>query len=309
MRTAVLVVLAVVLTATGVPAQSGDYDGAADPTPSPQVGTVGEVSGPTGSSDNTEWGQSPSAGTVPSAIPTGPEWQTRDGCEKAAHKVLRGDFAPRRHRHPEYALKGHTHGRAARPTRTIVRERVIEKCVPAPAQKPVVVNNFITPPPAQAPAAAPETPGERKPSVDPTMAWIIATLIIGAVVYGCMYRVHQTEQQRIAAETTRINDAAARREVREAAERAQAAANERERLGIMREAVGNQGKFSPENSPGGLTETRTQIDGVGVLTNRADNRPGSGARPLTQPGRAAQAADQTGRVIDAKAGAQAGANT
>ena len=145
-----------------------------------------------------------------------------------------------------------------------------------------------------------------------TLAWIIVVAAICATIYGCFYRVHQTEQQKVAAETTRVNAAAERREAREAAERERRDAIEREKLSIAREAIVNQGKFTPENSPLGLTETRAQIDGMGVLTSRADNRSAGARPPLSQQGQTVPTASNANAVAsqttDAKAGAAGGAN-
>lgn len=187
------------------------------------------------------------------------------------------------------------------------------------AAKPSIVNSynknyfqFTNPPGEKQAQAPPETPEERNRRMD--SYWIIAIIValICATIYGCTHRASQTELHRTDAETARMREAAERREAREAAERERAAEREQERLSIVREAVGNQGKFAPENSPNGLTETRTQIDSVGVLTSRADNRSGSSRLPIPQrpvpPATNANAAAGAGQAIDPNAATAAGAN-
>lgn len=298
MKVVFLVTLAVLVIATGAPAQ---YDGQA-------IGTVGEVTAPPDGQAVTPPPPTFSTSTTP---PPAPRHQTRDGCEEATRQVLRGNFALRGHSHPEYAPKGQTHRFAEKVSRNISNSYNKNTF------------NFVTPPPPLAgqvgqpaqPAPSPAIAGERKKGMEQTtLAWIIVVAVICATVYGGMYRVHQTEQLRIAAETARINAAAERREEREAAERERKDALEREKLALVRQAVVNQGKFAPDNSPAGLVETGAQIDGVGVFTARADNRPYGLRPPLAQPGQAAAAVSRpaataaaTAEPIDPNAQATAGA--
>jgi len=218
---------------------------------------------------------------APQPTASAPFWQSREGCEEAAKRVLRGDFALRNHTHPQYGRRP-----AAKAAYRITR--AVQK---PPSNKinlsTLNINsnnkNFnFAPPPAGAvknePTRTAPVPGKENGKKGMETVWI-ALIIVGAIcatVYGCMYTVHKTEQQKIIAETRRINDAAERREGREATERERADAIERDKLAIVREAVGVQGKFSPENSSAGLVETRVPLDGVAVLTSRADNRPYSG---------------------------------
>lgn len=258
-----VVILAVILTATAATAQ---YDGAA--TPSPQMGKVGgAVSGP----PTTGWGQSPSMGTVPLETPP-----SAPAHQKQFQKIVVNNYYPRK-----------TAGHAA--TKTRIKRVYVTKPSTATAKAQATIN--FAPPPGDAAKSQPAAPAERKQ--EPMNPWIPIAIVgaICATIYGCTYLASRTEERNIAAETARINEAAERREAREAAERAQTTAIERERLGIMREAIGNQGHFSPENSPEGLSDTRTDIIGVGVLTSRADNR-GSQRIPTASNANTAAPQDQ-----------------
>ncbi len=81
----------------------------------PEGGTVGSVTGPPDSTVVPKIIPPPPSTVIPKtysrpASPS-PEWQTRNGTEKAAKRVLQGDFAQRGHRHRQ-------------PIKTIVREVV-----------------------------------------------------------------------------------------------------------------------------------------------------------------------------------------
>lgn len=134
MRLVILVLL--VTLASPLVASSDDYDGQAEG--SSQEDYIGVVRDFAGGGSPPPASESPSyqPPSPPSYPPPAPEWQTH-GYEKTIQKMLEmlgGEFALRRHGHPQYALKGH--GQSRRYTKKSAAVN------PPVATKPSVVNSY-----------------------------------------------------------------------------------------------------------------------------------------------------------------------
>lgn len=139
----------------------------------------------------------------PSYTPA-PRYQTREGVEESAKRVLRGDFALKNHLHP--APKSTSKSSSGSVSR---RPAPAPKPAPAPAQKPAsvvtdsynTINNNFAPPPADRPA-------ERRTPVSPWLPIGIIGLILAgacALVAIVMANTRQIEENKTARTEAQAN--------------------------------------------------------------------------------------------------------
>lgn len=273
MRIFLLVVLAVMLTATPTLADTPVGEGTVQSSGSSQeeeqrIGTVGEVYTP------------PDDGQAASTPPPAPEWQTLGGCEKATQRVLRGDFAPKWHTHRAPVVRAVVRTRIVeKPVVRVVR--VVEKKVPTPAPKPVVVNNFVTPPGEAAPS--PADAGERKNRMD--SGWIVLGIVLIAAIVGVV-AIITANQKNLAEQATR-----------------QGQTNQ------LAVALGNQAPFAPAQGRKVSINASIFPNGGGVIRADSDDKPvvvPANSWVIT-PGPVAPAPQGQGQAIDPNTQAEAGA--
>lgn len=216
-----------------------------------------------------------------------PRHKTRDGLEEAAKRVLRGDFAPRRHSH---ALKEHTHPPipSSKPTPTPTTAMVKEE-----TKKPSVSR---TPPDDEQPAKKPPaTPEERKTPMNPwtTVAIVgiifLSLIAIMAIIYNQLLKVGLAQE-----------------ETKQAREK-----SKQDQTGTLGKLIENQREFKPGNGRKVSISGSVDANGGGHISADSDERavivPPNHWVITPGPVAPAPPANQ-GQAFDPNAAAQAGAN-
>lgn len=115
-----------------------------------------------------------------------------------------------------------------------------------------------------------------------TAIWVLIGLgLVVGLAITLSVLPHIRELKKLENEEKQMRDSAERREVREAAERA-------DHLALAQTLIAKQ--FGP--SENGLTENSATINGVGIVSNRCDNRSHPGTLDLAGSARRQAAADE-----------------